>query len=136
MKAKLYVLLGLCILFVACKKNNGSYTGNSAIKGTWELRATRNGNIMPATYAPGNGNQLSFSDVVFDRYTAGSIVAKGTYGKTTNTSNQYNIFLDNGNGTSTNEGAILQKDTLELFPVNPDAATGFYVKTSDNPLTN
>jgi hypothetical protein len=140
MKTKLLLLLCLGLLMTACKKTK--VEPNTVIKGTWELRATRNGNIMPATYAPGNGHLLSFGNSTFTEYNAGAIVDKGSYKRSTDTSTQYtihsyynNITYNYNNNTYTNR-VILQKDTLVLIPVMPDISTGFYVKTSSDSLAN
>jgi hypothetical protein len=129
---KLLLLLCLGFLITACKKTK--VVPNTAIKGTWELRATRNGNIIPATYAPGNGHLLSFGNTTFTEYNAGAIVVKGSYKTSTNSAVQYTI------SSSTNsmfaKGIILQKDTLELIPGMPDISTGFYVKTSIDSLSH
>ena len=136
MKTKLSVLLGLFIFFAACKKNNNHPTKNPTIEGTWELRATRKGNIIPATYAPGNGNLLSFSDAGFAQYAAGSMVDKGTYVKSTSASYQYMLILDIGYAGFTSMSVAFKGDTLQLLPGNPDIATGFYIKTGSAPLSN
>jgi hypothetical protein len=141
MKTKLSLLLFLSFSLAACKKN--AVDPNTSIKGTWELRATRNGNIMPATYSAGNGHLLSFGVTSFFEYASGTIVAQGSYKKSTESPFQYTISsVLNGPTASlsnsiyyTNE-VIIQKDTLELFPANPDVATGFYIKTSNDPLNN
>ncbi|MDB5142843.1 MAG: hypothetical protein JWQ66_1556 [Mucilaginibacter sp.] len=132
MKTKLLFLLCLGFLLTACKKTK--VVPNTAIKGTWELRATRNGNIMPATYAPGNSHLLSFGNSTFAEYNTGTVLVKGTYKTSTNSSVQYTISSST-NSMFTN-GIILQKDTLELIPGMPDISTGFYVKTSSDSLAN
>jgi hypothetical protein len=132
MKTKLLLLLCLGFLITACKKTK--VVPNTAIKGTWELRATRNGNIIPATYAPGNGHLLSFGNTTFAEYNTGTVLVKGSYKTSTNSSVQYTISSST-NSMFTN-GIILQKDTLELIPGMPDISTGFYVKTSSDSLAN
>jgi len=132
MKTKLLLLLCLSFLITACKKTK--VVPNTAIKGTWELRATRNGNIIPATYAPGNGHLLSFGNTTFTEYNTGTVLVKGTYKTSTNSSVQYTISSST-NSMFTN-GIILQKDTLELIPGMPDISTGFYVKTGSDSLSN
>jgi hypothetical protein len=131
MKIKLSLLLCLGILLTACKKNTVN-PNNEAIKGTWELRATRGGNIIPATYPPGNGHILSFGDASFAEYAAGSVVYSGSYGRSTNTDAQYAVVANNNGSPFTNWVNIVQ-DTLALIPGNPDAATGLYIKTSSVP---
>jgi hypothetical protein len=140
MKNKLILLLCLSLLIMACKKTK-VVPNDTTIKGTWELRATRNGNIIPATYAPGNGHLLSFGNTTFAEYNAGAIVDKGSYKRSIDTSTQYtihsyynNITYNYNNNTYTNR-VILQKDTLVLIPVIPDISTGFYVKTSSDSLS-
>lgn len=132
MKTKLLLLLYLGIFITACKKTN-VVPNNTAIKGTWELRATRNGNIIPATYAPGNGHLISFGTATFSEYNAGAIVDKGSYEGSANSSTQYTILSNYNNSTGTNS-VVLHNDTLEIIPTMPDIATGFYVKTSSDSL--
>ncbi len=127
------MLLCLCILLAACKKTTVTPTNNAAIKGTWELRATRYGNILPATYPQDNGHVLSFGNTAFAQYFVDVLVDSGSYAKSTNSIYQYTVFASDNTGSFTNN-IILKGDTLELIPGDPDAARGFYVRTGNNPL--
>jgi hypothetical protein len=131
MKTKLSLLLCLGILLAACKKT--AVTPANTPKGTWELRATRYGNILPRTYPQDNGNVLSFGNTAFAQYFADVLVDSGSYAKSANLIYQYTIFVNDSNGSFTNN-VIIKGDTLELIPINPDAARGFYVRTGYNPL--
>lgn len=132
MKTKLFLLFLIGSLLVACKKNTVDPAA-VAIKGTWELRATRYGNIMPRTYPQDNGYVLSFGNTSFGQYFAGVLVDSGSYKKSPNSLYQYTIFINGNNSSFTNQ-VIIKKDTLLFIPGNPDAATGFYVKTGNDPL--
>lgn len=133
MKTKLALLFCIVTFFVACKKHSHN-PNNELIKGTWELRATRYGNIAPATYVPGNDHKLSFGDVNFAEYDAGSVVLSGTYSKSTDPTAQYNVVISSG--ASYTDKVNIVADTLSLIPTNPDASVGFYVKTSIVPMGN
>lgn len=141
MKNKLIFLLCLALLINACKKTK-VVPNDTTIKGTWELRATRNGNIVPATYTPGNGHLLSFGNSTFAEYNAGAIVDKGSYKRSTDTATNYTIHsyfnktTDNYNNNTYTNRAILQKDTLVIIPVIADISTGLYVKISSDSLSN
>ncbi|MGZ3765592.1 MAG: hypothetical protein ACXVA2_13070 [Mucilaginibacter sp.] len=131
MKTKLVLLLSLMILLAACKKNNVY----PSIKGTWELRATRYGNIEPRNYPMDNGNVLSFGNSSYARYFAGVMVDTGNYKISTNAMYEYTVFIKASNSAFTNQ-VTMKQDTLLLIPGNPDAATGFYVRTGYNPIGN
>lgn len=131
MKTKLSLFLFLCLLLAACKKNTGNPT--PSIKGTWELRATRYGNIVPGSYPMDNGHVISFGNTTFAQYFAGVLVDSGSYNKSTNSSYQYTVFVNDNNSSFTNH-VVMKQDTLLLIPGNPDAATGFYVRTGYEPL--
>ena len=139
MKNKLILLLCLSLLITACKKTK-VVPNDTAIKGTWELRATRNGNIY-GNIRTRQWTFTSFGNTTFGEYNAGAIVDKGSYRRNIDTSTQYilhsyynNITYNYNNNRYTNR-AILQKDTLVLIPVIPDISTGFYVKTSSDSLS-
>ncbi|MGZ3751596.1 MAG: hypothetical protein ACXVB0_01290 [Mucilaginibacter sp.] len=138
MKTLLTLLLGVVLLASACIPK-GVGPDIAAIKGTWELRATRGGNIIPATYTPGNGHILSFADTTFKEYAGGATIAQGSYKRSTDgylytintVMNSTSAII--GNTPFYLSEIVIQKDTLKLIPGNPDVATGYFVKTSNTP---
>jgi len=136
MKTKLSILICLAAFLGACKKNaDQPQTNNATIKGTWELRATRYGNIEPATYPQGNGHIVSFGSTTFALYNANALVENGSYKQSSGSQSQYTILAIDNSVTAISQ-AIINKDTLELIPINPDVASSFYIKTSSNTLAN
>ncbi|HEY5326107.1 MAG TPA: hypothetical protein VIJ27_03840 [Mucilaginibacter sp.] len=125
MKTTTSILLVLAVLFSACKKNHVNKPQPS-ISGTWELRATKGGNILPATYPAGNGNLIYFTDASYTYYNSGSLVTQGTFQQTIDNNGAETVTFKSGNFT--NEMGVLQLDTLRLKPFNPDISTGYYVR--------
>lgn len=130
------MLICLAVLLGSCKKNTVQPPiANATIKGTWELRATRGGNIEPATYPQDNGHIVSFGNTTFAQYIGNTVIESGSYKLSSNGQSQFTIVPTNNTTTAINL-AIINRDTLELFPINPDVASSFYVKTSSTPLAN
>jgi len=130
MKTKLFLLICSVISIVSCKKASVTTSNNPAIMGTWELRATRNGNILPATYAAGNGHLLIFSNSHYTEFNSGSIVDSGYYTKSSDTTFRYIVYSTFTN-TFFHNYILFQQDTLLLKPGQPDISTSYYVKTSE-----
>lgn len=83
MKKVYNILLAGCITLAlhACKKDKGK--GNDTpndLAGAWEL-AESSAAMLPGvkTYAPGNGNTISFEDGRYARYANGQLIKEGTY---------------------------------------------------------
>ena len=138
MKFKLILLLCDVALLFACTKGDGP--SNTAIKGNWELRATRNGNIIPATYPAGNGHILIFGDTTFYDYISGSKVAQGGYHRSSDPNFQFTVrslstipFYSMANSTYNTNEVIIKGDTLLFLPIMPDISTEYYVRTNINP---
>ena len=125
MKTRISIILLLAVSLSACKKNHAN-NPQPSISGTWELRATKGGNILPATYPAGNGNLISFTNPSYTNYKSGSLVTQGTFQQNVSDNNAEIITFNSGNFT--NEKGILQLDTLRLQPFNPEIATSYYVK--------
>jgi len=125
MKTTISMLLCLTVLLAACKKNHVNKPQPS-ISGTWELRATKGGNIVPATYAAGNGHLITFADTSYTYYSSGSLVTHG--GFLQHIDNNGNETFTFNSGNFTNELGMFQSDTLKLKPFNPEIATSYYVK--------
>ncbi len=125
MKTRISIILLLAVSLSACKKNHAN-NPQPSISGTWELRATKGGNILPATYPAGNGNLISFTNPSYTNYKSGSLVTQGTFQQNVSENNAETITFNSGNFT--NEKGILQLDTLRLQPFNPEFATSYYIK--------
>jgi hypothetical protein len=134
MKTIIPILLYLAISLTACKKNN-QVLNKLPITGTWELRATRGGNIIPATYAPGNGHLISFGNTAFATYTGGVLEASGSYQQHTDGSGHDTLIYDNN--IIHKDIATMKNDTLILEPFDfPDGATSYYIKSSNGTSLN
>ena len=124
MNAKTSLFLIAAVLASACKKNTGN-TPQPSVWGTWELRATKGGNILPAVYPAGNGNLVKFTQGSYAAYSSGSLVTQGTY-QSSSDSNTETLTFKSGNFTSETGTVLL--DTLKIKPFNPEIATSYYVK--------
>jgi len=131
MKAIVSVLLCLMVILAACKKNN-EVKNTLSLKGTWELRATKGGNIIPATYAPGNGHLISFNNSTFATYTSGVLETSGSYQQHSDNLGHDTLILNSTNPTSGSLKNLvtIQNDTLKIVPLFPDVATSLYVYIS------
>lgn len=125
------MLLCLIVLLTACKKHN-EVSNKLSIIGTWELRATRGGNIMPATYASGNGHIISFGNTAFATYAGGILETSGSYQQHTDGSG-HDTLIFTGN-TLYKDLTTIQNDTLKLQPLFPDIAASFYIKIGNTSL--
>lgn len=134
MKTIVFMLVCLSVILTACKKKN-EVLNKSDLNGTWELRATRGGNIIPGTYPAGNGHIIIFDNAEFTTYTAGVLVEKVSFLQHSDGMGHDTLIFINGNFTNNlfnKELATIQNDTLALSPFFPDIATSLYIKTSNN----
>lgn len=123
MKKLLTLILLPSFLFFSCKKNGGP-----SLKGTWELRATRGGNVMPQTFQAGNGHLLSISDTSYYLINNTQVVLHGPY---------QIKHANNGDYFVTHYGEdrfTLLKDSLTLFPLTADMASQIYIRVSNEPV--
>jgi len=136
MKTNISIFMLLCTAsaIVACKKGNTSDPSPLQIKGTWELRSNTGGNILPATYAPGNGRLLRFSDTTYAYYGSGNLINKGTYQMTLDNMGRNMVTYDHQ--TMFWYNATMENGQLKLVPTQPDLATTFYAKQSDTTAIN
>jgi hypothetical protein len=138
MKAMFFVLLCASVILTACKKN-GEVLNKLDLNGTWELRATRGGNIIPATYAPGNGHIIIFNNSEFASYAGGVLEEKVSFQRHSDGMGHDTLILANGNLANNlfnEELATMHNDTLMIDPFFPDIATSFYIKTSNSTSFN
>ena len=63
-------------LFLSCKKDHEQFP---VISGSWELRASYNGQGGAINYPAGNGNFLKFTSVTYQKYSNIGIQQSGTY---------------------------------------------------------
>lgn len=125
MKTTTLFMLSLNVLLAACKKSQESKQQPS-VMGTWELRATKGGNILPASFPAGNGHLVIFSNTSYTYSIGSSMVTKGTFLELTNNSGIEKFSFSSGDFTS--DGGTLQGDTLIIKPFDPEKASGYYVK--------
>lgn len=100
----LFLLSMLPLVNSGCKKNAGPPSQpSSSITGSWELRAI-SGGMMPGqiTYAPGNGNILTFSFTSYKLFNANTLVKTGQFIVTYDTTFAENVCLIPPNGGYTN----------------------------------
>lgn len=140
MKIKTALLVALSIVFflAACKKEHVMNCGtlDMHLKGTWELRSNTGGNIMPATYLPGNGNLLRFSDTTYALYSSGKLYNKGTYRLHSDGLGHDTIIYDKSNFNKDIVTYTYGNNQLKLVPTMPDLATRFYARNSDTTAIN
>jgi hypothetical protein len=125
MKNKILLTLCLALLLAACRKSQEKNQAPT-YAGTWELRATKGGNILPRTYPPGNGNLVVFSTASYTYSVGGTVETQGNF--TVQTDNYSNILFAFSTGNFKSDNGILQGDTLKIKPLNPEIAASYYVK--------
>jgi hypothetical protein len=125
MKNTVLLTLYLTVLLVACKKSHTTKPQPS-FTGTWELRATKGGNILPATFPPGNGHLVIFANTSYTYSVGGSVVTQGTFLEQTDNSGNANFSFSSGDFTD--DGGMLLGDTLRIKPLNPEIAASYYVR--------
>lgn len=71
----------LVVLFSNCNKNEGKAVSSKStgITGTWELRQSQSSMFPAVNYPKGNGNFLKFTDLKYEKYSAGELDKKGNY---------------------------------------------------------
>ena len=128
MKA-VYATLIISVIFLSsCKQHSMKANHITTVLGTWELRERKGGNILPGTFAPGNGNLLTFSNADFKMYADGKLLLQGDYSIQKNMAGQDVVILDKH--ALLQQTAILEQDTLTLLPAHPDMASSIYTKVN------
>lgn len=89
----LVVIVGL--IATGCRKNGRQ---NTSLYGTWELRGVQSGMIPYQTFAPGNGNTLSFSQTTYQKTQNNTIVQQGDYTVVNDKSVQQTVGLAEPSG--------------------------------------
>ena len=137
MKQQIILLSVVCFIMLtfSCKKDSTNSKPKAAIPtvltGTWELREDSFPLIRGVLreYAPGNGNEVIFSDTTFKSFYVGYGVESGNnysdsgtyYIKDLPNSNPQLVF--NGDSLPPRDLFLIDKDTLTLF-VGEVAADG------------
>jgi hypothetical protein len=137
-KTALLITLSVVFLFSACKKEHMMNCGtlDMHLKGTWELRSTTGGNILSATYPPGNGNLLRLSDTAYALYSSGKLYTKGTYRIHSDGLGHDTIIYDHSNFNKDIVTYTYESKQLKLVPTMPDLAMRVYARNSDTTAIN
>ena len=125
MKTATLLMLSLTVLLGACKKSQVNKKQPS-FTGTWELRATKGGNILPASFPAGNGHLIIFSNTTYIYSVGGSMMTQGDFQEQTDNNGNEKFSFSSGDFTS--DGGELQGDTLRITPFNPEITSSYYVK--------
>jgi hypothetical protein len=125
MKNKILLTLCFALVLGACKKTQEK-NQTPTYAGTWELRATKGGNILPRTYPPGNGQLVVFSTASYTLSIGGTMETQGNF--SVQTDNNSNIVFAFSSGNFKSDSGILQGDTLKIKPFFGEIASSYYVK--------